>query len=83
MDRKLPAISSWPWCGNWIFDSDFDRPGCPGSDNSAIRIAGIEDSADQIGGLLPSGEIAFSFLMSAILFQILGRKGDILTSNGT
>jgi hypothetical protein len=50
----------------------FDRLGCSGPDNSAIRFPGIEGGAGQIGGPLPRALIAFSFLESRILFQILG-----------
>jgi len=48
----------------------------------AIIFAVIEGSAGQIGGQRPKAEIAFSFLESLILFQILGWIADILTSNG-
>jgi len=38
----------------------------------AISFPGIENSAGQIGGHLNRAVIAFSFLESAILFQIFG-----------
>jgi hypothetical protein len=50
----------------------FDRPGCSGHCNAAIRFTGIEGSAGQTGGQLPRAEMAFYFLESRILFQIWG-----------
>jgi len=62
MDKGLAhAITNWPGCRQSTFWLHFDRPGCSGPDNSAIRFPGIEGSAGLIGDHLPGAVIAFSF----------------------
>jgi hypothetical protein len=72
---------SWPGPRQLDFLLHFDRPGCSGPDNSAIRIVGIEDSSGQDRRPAPQGGDCIFFF--GVLYFVSNLGGIIVAGPET